>query len=266
MVLDAGITQKVWGGIVVARFVLSPSEIVVSTSYSPIYLVLQRNSYLPLYQEKIHNHFAPFLQEESDKEIWFDVDGMPLKWHYPIGVLIDAFFTEETKNVLDINVHFHDFPEQSLLHLKNIDAMESCFMSTLKEADHLKHRGQVINSMNRSQHKQLWNSVRMGDYEKFWSINAKLMDGYENSETFKFIPLRVYEKEEVYQELVAPTNSEGTMLTLGEMLQKFSKLEESPTFTAISHGIRLPLDVPLQWLSEHMSYADNFLHVAIFKS
>lgn len=263
MVLDSGITRKVWGGIVVARFLLSPSETVVSSPVPPIHLVLQRNSYLPLYQEKIQNHFATYLQEKSDQEIWFDVNEKPLKWHYPIGVLIDAFLTEETKNVVDINVHFHDFPEQSLIHFKNIDAMESCFMSTLKEADHLKHRGQVINSMNRSQHKQLWNSLRTGDYEKFWSINGKLMDGFENSETFKFIPMRVYLNDGVYQELVSPTNSEGNLRNLGEILQKFLKSEETPTFIAISHGVHLPLDVPLQWLSTHMSYADNFLHIAI---
>lgn len=265
MVLDTGITQKVWGGIVVARFVLSPSETVVSTPAPPTYLVLQRNSYLPLYQEKIQSHFAPFLQEEDDKEIWFDVDGKPLKWHYPIGVLIDTLFTEKTTNVVDINVHFHDFPECSLLHLKNIDAMESCFMSTLKEADNLKHRGQVINNMNRSQHKQLWNSLRAGDYEKFWSINGKLMDGYEKSKTFRLIPLRVYLNEEVRQELVSPINREGGMLTLGDIMPKFFKSEENPTFTTISHGIHLPLNVPLQWLSVHMSYADNFLHVAVSK-
>lgn len=32
----------------------------------------------------------------------------------------------------------------------------------------------------------------------------------------------------------------------------------------ITHGIELPLDTPLQWMSEHLSYPDNFLHLCIF--
>ena len=32
---------------------------------------------------------------------------------------------------------------------------------------------------------------------------------------------------------------------------------------ALIHGIELPVDSPLQWLSEHFSYPDNFIHVCI---
>lgn len=32
---------------------------------------------------------------------------------------------------------------------------------------------------------------------------------------------------------------------------------------ALIHGIELPLDSPLQWLSEHFSYPDNFIHVCV---
>lgn len=29
------------------------------------------------------------------------------------------------------------------------------------------------------------------------------------------------------------------------------------------HGIDTPMDTPLQWLSEHLSYPDNFLHIVV---
>lgn len=31
--------------------------------------------------------------------------------------------------------------------------------------------------------------------------------------------------------------------------------------TCLTHGIEVEKETPLQWLSEHMSYPDNFLHV-----
>ena len=42
------------------------------------------------------------------------------------------------------------------------EAVESHFMGTIKEADALKHRGQVINSMQKKDHKQLWNGIQNG--------------------------------------------------------------------------------------------------------
>ena len=33
--------------------------------------------------------------------------------------------------------------------------------------------------------------------------------------------------------------------------------------TALIHGIELSPESPLQWLSEHFSYPDNFLHICI---
>jgi autophagy-related protein 5 len=35
-------------------------------------------------------------------------------------------------------------------------------MGTVKEADALKHRGQIINSMQKKDHKQLWTGLQSG--------------------------------------------------------------------------------------------------------
>ena len=34
-------------------------------------------------------------------------------------------------------------------------------------------------------------------------------------------------------------------------------------FQVVIHGIDIPLETPLQWISEHLSYPDNFLHLCI---
>lgn len=35
------------------------------------------------------------------------------------------------------------------------------------------------------------------------------------------------------------------------------------TVAVYTHGININTDTPLQWLSEHLSYPDNFLHMCI---
>lgn len=34
-----------------------------------------------------------------------------------------------------------------------------------------------------------------------------------------------------------------------------------PTVKIVTHGIEPPRETPLQWMSEHLSYPDNFLHL-----
>lgn len=57
-----------------------------------------------------------------------------------------------------------NFPEEDLIHCSTKDAVESHYMSVVKEADTLKHRAQVINSMQKRDHKQLWTGLLHGTY------------------------------------------------------------------------------------------------------
>jgi autophagy-related protein 5 len=34
-------------------------------------------------------------------------------------------------------------------------------------------------------------------------------------------------------------------------------------FTAISHGIELPLDTSIGWIATNLSYPDNFIHIVL---
>ena len=46
----------------------------------------------------------------------------------------------------------------------------------------------------------------------------------------------------------------------------FSTDEDFQSTSIVIHGIEPPLETPLQWLSEHFSYPDNFLHLVIVKN
>lgn len=43
------------------------------------------------------------------------------------------------------------------------DVVEAHFMSTIKEADVLKHRGQVMSTMQKKDHNQLWLGLQNGN-------------------------------------------------------------------------------------------------------
>ena len=55
------------------------------------------------------------------------------------------------------------FPEKEILHCTSRDEVEANYMSMVKEADCLKHRAQVINGMQKKDHKQLWMGLQNGE-------------------------------------------------------------------------------------------------------
>lgn len=65
-------------------------------------------------------------------------------------------------------------------------------MSCLKEADVLKHRGQIISSMQKKDHNQLWQGLSNDKFDQFWAINRRLMEPNGDQETFKYVPVRFY--------------------------------------------------------------------------
>ena len=44
-------------------------------------------------------------------------------------------------------------------------------MSSLKEADQLKHSGKVVSLMQKKDHNQLWLGLTSDKFDQFWAIN-----------------------------------------------------------------------------------------------
>ena len=56
--------------------------------------------------------------------------------------------------------------------------------------------------------------------------------------------------------------------TLGNVLEKvipglFESSELNGRIAIVAHSVDLPLDTPINWAYENLSYADNFLHIVV---
>jgi autophagy-related protein 5 len=49
-----------------------------------------------------------------------------------------------------------------MLECSSKEIVESYYLSTVKEADALKHKGKIINEMQKKDHKQLWYGIQSG--------------------------------------------------------------------------------------------------------
>ncbi|KAI5616888.1 autophagy protein 5, partial [Silurus asotus] len=233
-------------------------------------LLLPRVSYLMLVTDKVKKHFLKVVKAEDVEEMWFEYEGTPLKWHCPIGVLFDLH-ASNTALPWSITVHFKHFPDRDLLRCSSSALIEAHFMSTIKEADAFKHKGQVINDMQKKDHKQLWMGLQNDKFDQFWAINRKLMEYPTEDGGFRYIPFRIYQTlsdRPSIQKLFRPVSSEGHALTLGDLLKELvpdviSQDGDPKKYQVVIHGIEPLFETPIQWLSEHLSHPDNFLHICI---
>ncbi|XDV40971.1 hypothetical protein PO909_009940, partial [Leuciscus waleckii] len=142
--------------------------------------------------------------------------------HYPIGVLFDLH-ASNTALPWSVSVHFKNFPEHDLLHCTSNSVIEAHFMSSIKEADALKHKSQVINDMQKKDHKQLWMGLQNDKFDQFWAMNRKLMEYPTEEGGFRYIPFRIYQTTSdrpFIQKLFRPVSAEGHTLTLGDLLKE----------------------------------------------
>nr|QHA24496.1 autophagy protein 5 [Rhipicephalus haemaphysaloides haemaphysaloides] len=276
MAEDREVLREIWDGRLPVCFKLAEEEVYTMQQPEPYYLMISRISYFPLVVDKVHKHFSRHVDERyHGNEMWLEYNGQPLKWHLPIGVLYDC---NASDSILPwgITVHFQDFPEKQILHCGSRAVVESHFMSAIKEADMLKHRSQVVSTMQKKDHNQLWVGLLNSKFDQFWAINKKFMERI-GGECFKHIPFRLYMPDgSLIQRLVTPLTPSGDKATLETLLQQvvpqalvggdvasFLISSDGAKHSIITHGIQVPLDTPLQWMSEHLSYPDNFLHLCV---
>lgn len=367
--MDKEVLRDIWQGELPLCFKLHPDDVCGMHRPEPYYMMVPRITYFPIVLDRVVKYFNRFMDNDkhSNDDMWLDYDGQPIKWQHPIGLSWDLFGSSY-ELPWRLIIHFSDFPSKDLVRCNTKGSIKTNFMSSIKEADALKHKGSVIKNMLEKDQNQLWSSLVNNKFDQFCTINKRLMEKLDN-ELFRYIPYRLYfsdysyvqkivrpctiekqifhnsEKKQTSQQqtathlpaiydtdivinklhkcshsaseieeankskdtehrcstmldliqvsffnrmddlLMNPQKKDGDRSELPEMQQqqqqsladKEQSCDESNQsdlidvklfkYRFLSHGIEIPFDTPLQWLSEHLSYPDNFLHIcAVSKS
>ncbi|MCJ1308870.1 autophagy protein 5 [Agyrium rufum] len=187
----------IWGGSIPLEIHLEPSDSRTYDETDPFFIHHPRLSYLPFLLPKLHSFFSSSLVEENieAQDGWFSFENVPLKWHYPLGLLYDLFSGAEaaqspsqkgsTSHESDSNddpdgenstlpwrlvLHYSDWPDD---HLVRLDAegkvMHDAFINSVKEADFIRNgTAKGIMSLSKADSTQLWTSVEERMYKVFF--------------------------------------------------------------------------------------------------
>ncbi|KAJ1653592.1 autophagy protein 5 [Dispira simplex] len=175
----------------------------------------------------------PVLQAD---QLWYttasnSAQAIPLKWHYPLGLLYDLecarihkvvkasastnspfqFTADEALEPIPLpwklTLHLQHYPKDQLLHNPTVDVTHNLFMAQYKESEFLRH-GSIARVMNlaKNDQVQLWESLILPNYDRFWAVNEHVLGlsvlqspntpekplSGNGTPVLKHIPFRVY--------------------------------------------------------------------------
>lgn len=263
-----------------------------------------RTSYLPLLLPRLHAFFTPFLIADQEsvaaEEGYFTFDGVPLKWHLPLGLLYDMYVMSVRDPSLEkallpfrLTLHFQAGSVTERFNLISPDpiTMHDSFINSVKEADFLRSgTAKPIMTLPEADSKALWTATQHNDLATYARVHQMLLPA---TGQMRNIPLRIYlpsSSEEdptsaqmrVLQAHVAPSMTSTGQSTAAQA--RFGNITHPQTLGAalhnllpalfpsrrtpmvarpILHGAEVPLNSTLEELARWACYADGWLSVVV---
>ena len=160
--------SKIWNGSLALQIRLAASDCRTYDESEPYLVQYPRLSYLGFLLPRLHAFFVSSLidPEIPSHEAWISFDGVPLKWHFPLGLLFDLFsgaepvdFERRRKDEQlaasqapedgntnpspipwRLTIHYSDFPGDQIIQLDaDGNTMQDFFINTVKEADFVRN-------------------------------------------------------------------------------------------------------------------------------
>ncbi|KAH3988433.1 autophagy protein 5 [Parastagonospora nodorum] len=296
--------EKVWNGSVPLEIRLHKGDCRTYDDSDAYLIQFPRLSYLALIIHKLHAFFAPSLiyPDIHPSDLWFSYEGVPLKWHYPLGLLYDLYSGAEPYHPSDspppspttpskqdskqplpwrLTLHTSAYPTTQLIPLDNNNLqIHDLFIHSVKEADYLRTgTGKTVMFLSQADSTQLWDAVVKHDFALFNPINQKLLN--PQGVNLRHLPVRLYlphagvDEEDrgmgsvrVVQSLVKVEVGSRQPQTIGTALNQilptlFPSRRSALLAQAVLHGAVVPLGASVEELIRSVAYLDGWLHIAI---
>lgn len=206
------IQQSIWQSRILLEIRLSASESRLYDHSAPYAVTVPRLSYLPFFLPKL----LKFYQEDVIADIetlnayegQFSYEGVPLKWHLPIGLLYDIYVltvqdvvsnekevlvgSEDNVRPFRLTVSFspRDREDKHLLISPDPAIVHDSFINSVKEADFVRSgTAKPIMSLSATESKLLWTAVQEHNLDIFAPIYRKLLP---DNKPWRNIPLRIF--------------------------------------------------------------------------
>lgn len=184
----ANLQSQIWNGSLPLEIRLAAADCRTYNDSEPYLIQYPRLSYLGFLLPRLHAFFSSSLIDPGvpAHDAWLSFEEVPLKWHYPAGLLYDLYSGVEPANIerLGANdqvseshavvgeadvapmawrlvIHYSDFPDNQLIQLDpDGRAMLDAYINAVKEADFVRNgTARTVMSLSKEDSDNLWQAV-----------------------------------------------------------------------------------------------------------
>ncbi|KAJ5980249.1 hypothetical protein N7481_007547 [Penicillium waksmanii] len=284
------IQRSIWAGRIPLKIILAPAESRTFDQTNPYLISFPRVSYLPSLLPRLRAFFASSLinPDAEHHQGWFAFEGVPLKWHYPIGLLFDLYAGVDpaSKAILGVNI-------EELVRLDPEGmVLNDAFINSVKEADFLRNgTAKGIMSLSKEDSAGLWKAVENVDLPSFQRISNILIP--PPSQPFRNVPIRIFlplppDEEspslkvvqsplpplipsssiQSSQSVSARSSPSTQPQTIGGVLHTllpnlFPSRRTPVLAKPVLHGAVLPMSSPIEEVVRSAAYGDGWAYVVV---
>ena len=262
--LDERLQENVWETRIPLKIKMSPKDLISSNIPLTLYYSLPRISYLSSIFGDVIKNFEGSIQVNLP-DLWIECENKPLRWQYPLGVLIDSLGIDTSKGPITLTVRFREIPKDEVVQYESLDTLRFYFMNAIKEADVIRYPTDKkvfnlkTNDTDRLKKIIYENSPKnITDYRKIMNFDKKL-----NKYPVKLIFCRT---DIVLVKPADVKEGEEKNYTIGNYLcdaltqNVYDKLKQK--CKVIIHGIEIEENMSFLFYYFNFSYMDTFLYIS----
>lgn len=209
------------------------------------------------------------------QHVWYEYNGIPLKWHYPVGALFDLYGSRKDLP-FRITVRFQGLPKV-ILPCKDNSTVETVYFSALKQGLYLKLGStEAVRDLPVAKQTQLWEAVSTGNFETFWPLWCSMFPSLSGNTVAQAREQRCFairvltnQGEQGAVKCVQKPIPFQSDIVLGELLDSVLTgidakwREHYENGKLLVAGIVPPLDAPVQQLCTLLEHPDSFLYISL---
>ena len=261
--LDERLQESVWETRIPLKIQMSTKDLISSNVPLTLYYSLPRVFYLSSIFGDIIKNFEGCVQVNLP-DLWIECENKPLRWQYPLGVLVDSLGLDISKGPITLTVRLREMPKNAVLEYQSMDSLKFYFFGALKEADVIRY---PIEKKAFDMGLEKTERLKKVVYEN----NPKNIIDYRKIMTFdkqmsKYPVKLVFNKTDiVFVKSANITPGNEVNYTLGNFLndalkkETYEKIKERCKI--LIHGIEIEENMSFLFYYFNFSYLDTFLYI-----
>lgn len=278
------IRQLIWNGELNVLVSIDPSFLMKGSPKEMAVLRIRvpRETYLINYMPLIWDRIQDFLSfdplNEKEKYFWFEHNGRPIRWNYPVGVLFDGLVASNATFATPSEIHLENAITFFRVHLVMGESLPSTVIPILSSSNQaekfwfhqwkqvcfiLNGSSKGIMSLSVNESRKFWRSVITRNFHDFTEISNKISPSRP-----RHVPIIIQNHKDlgtggISQPTIRMAGVNPTLRDIEEEVFSAKETIDAESYVIVAQGIEISWDTALLDLYLKFRSFDGFLYITL---